>query len=103
MNKGLKRSRNVFTICIMAAFLFLLPLSVEAADEEYTLEGQNIFVNAEKGENITRDLNSALEAAGELGVPEKIYTVKVPAGSYIISDTLHIYSCLLYTSDAADD
>lgn len=92
MNKGLKRSRNVFTICIMAAFLFLLPLSVEAADEEYTLEGQNIFVNVEKGENITRDLNSALEAAGELGVPEKIYTVKVPAGSYIISDTLHIYS-----------
>lgn len=60
--------------------------------EYYTISENTITVIAKDGTDITTALNESLLAATEYASSDQIYTVKVPAGFYKISSTLHIYS-----------
>lgn len=58
----------------------------------YTVEGSVIQVSATAGEDIAQTLDDALEEARDLATDTAPVTVKVPAGSYVLGDNLHIYS-----------
>lgn len=58
----------------------------------YAVSGNNIVISAANGEDIADTLDKALKEARDLATDEAPVTVTVPAGEYILSDNLHIYS-----------
>ena len=66
----------------------------ENANKEasYSVSGSTITVSATNGEDIADTLDKALKEAADIATDANPVTVKVPAGSYILSANLHIYS-----------
>nr|MBQ8252520.1 right-handed parallel beta-helix repeat-containing protein [Lachnospiraceae bacterium] len=67
-------------------------LTPDNESEYYSVSGTTYTVNAVNGTDITTALNAALSDASQVANAGNIYTVKVPAGSYTLSGTLHLYS-----------
>lgn len=64
----------------------------ETTSNDYTVSDTTYTVLVTGGSDITTAVNSALLDASQAASASEIYTVKIPAGSYIISDSLHLYS-----------
>lgn len=58
----------------------------------YTTNGTTITISAAKGEDITKTLDNALKEARDMATTAKPVIIKVPAGTYSLTDSLHIYS-----------
>ena len=67
-------------------------LTPDNESEYYSVSGTTYTVNAVNGTDITTALNAALYDASQVANAGNIFTVKVPAGSYTLSGTLHMYS-----------
>ena len=67
----------------------------EVTDREQagiSVSGTVITVTASSGEDISGTLDEALEQARDLATDEAPVTVKVPAGTYNVTQNMHIYS-----------
>ena len=67
----------------------------EVTDSEQagiSVSGTVITVTASSGEDISGTLDEALEQARDLATDEAPVTVKVPAGTYNVTQNMHIYS-----------
>ena len=93
MGKRIKLS----VIMIITMFLVCTSGNKSYAGESYSLDGTTITIKANEGSKINDIVNEAITAAGELHKenPDKIYTVKLPKGSYKLDDTIHVYGDII--------
>ena len=86
--------------CIFMAAMMIAAYTPEAADIlplpgiTITAEAASnvIKLNVKDGAKIGKELNKALLDASKKATSKKIYTVKVPKGTYVLDQTLHMYS-----------
>lgn len=64
----------------------------DASTDAFTISGKTLTVSALDGTDITKPLQAALSEAGSLASENNIYTVTVPAGNYLLTNGLRIYS-----------
>ena len=80
---------------LLIAFLLVAvqPVAAKSAFTAnlYKVKGRTITVTAKKGKDVSKALNAALKTASQKSSKNKIYTVKVPKGSYPIKDVIHLY------------
>lgn len=80
---------------LLIAFLLVAvqPVAAKSASTAnlYKVKGRTITVTAKKGKDVSKALNAALKTASQKSSKNKIYTVKVPKGSYPIKDVIHLY------------
>ncbi len=86
--------RSIGIILVGLLLIFSVP-SVSAKSNSsaklYSVKGRTITVSVKKGKDISKALNAALKTASKKGSKKKIYTVKVPKGSYPLKDVIHLY------------
>ena len=63
-----------------------------AAKKQYTISGRTIKPVVKKGKDISKNVNAALKEAAARAKASKKYTVKIPKGTYYISESLKIKS-----------
>ena len=81
-------------LCVFVMVVMIVPVpSVNAAvKKQYTISGRVIKPVVKKGKDISKNVNAALKAATAKAKSNKIYTVKIPAGTYYITESLKIWS-----------
>lgn len=81
-------------MCIAAMIFAIFPAApVNAAEKkQYQISGRVIKPVVKKGKDISKNVNAALKAANTKAKPNKIYTVKIPKGTYYITESLKIRS-----------
>ena len=89
------QKRRIFAfICIMTMIVALCytPTTFAATTKSFKTSGKTIVPIVKKGKEISKNTNAALKEAARLGKKGKIYTVKLPKGTYYISESLKIWS-----------
>ena len=89
------QKRRIFAfICIMTMIVTLCytPTTFAATTKSFKTSGKTIVPIVKKGKDISKNTNAALKEAARLGKKGKIYTVKLPKGTYYISESLKIWS-----------
>lgn len=85
------QKRRIFAfICIMTMIVTLCytPTTFAATTKSFKTSGKTIVPIVKKGKDISKNTNAALKEAARLGKKGKIYTVKLPKGTYYISESL---------------
>ena len=93
--KVMKNVRKIGTfICVLTLFFMLFPLATVNATtkEQYKVSGKVIKPVVKKGKDISKNVNAALKIATKKAKKNSIYTVKIPAGTYYITESLKIRS-----------
>ena len=91
----MKNVRKIGTfICVLTLFFMLFPLATVNATtkEQYKVSGKVIKPVVQKGKDISKNVNAALKIATKKAKKNSIYTVKIPAGTYYITESLKIRS-----------
>lgn len=82
---------------IFASIIFVLPADAakkasKTSNKKYKVSGRTITPVVKKKKDITTNVNEALKEANKRASSSKIYTVKIPKGTYYISKSLKIRS-----------
>ena len=79
---------------VLAIFFTIVPVTSAnaAAKKQYTISGKTMKPVVKKGTDISKNVNAALKEANARAKSNKIYTVKIPKGTYYISESLKIKS-----------
>ena len=91
----MKNVRKIGTfICVLTLFFIIFPLTTVNATtkEQYKVSGKVIKPVVKKGKDISKNVNAALKIATKKAKKNSIYTVKIPAGTYYITESLKIRS-----------
>lgn len=91
----MKKTRRIVGFLFVLTIIFtILPMtSAKAAvKKQYTISGKTIKPVVKKGTDISKNVNAALKEANARAKSNKIYTVKIPKGTYYISESLKIKS-----------
>lgn len=92
----MKKVRKIVVLLfILAVFFTIVPVTSAnaAAEKHYIISGKNIELTVTEGTDISKDVNAALkEANARAMLSNEIYTVKLPEGTYYISESLKIKS-----------
>ena len=93
----MKTGNKIISKVMIAFAVILLALIVKTdgqkvyAESLYRVSGDTIYVNISDTSKAFTSIDAALAYAHENYRDDRIYTVKVPAGSYKLNGTLHIY------------
>lgn len=90
-------------ICFLIVMLFVIwgyfsintGMLVVHAQNDYTVSGKKITVNVKKNTDIVKAVNNAIDYARQKASSKKVYTVKVPKGTYKLSGTIHVYGNMI--------
>lgn len=91
----MRNLRRITALMCVAAVVFMIfpAASVNAAEKkQYRISGRVIKPVVKKGKDISKNVNTALKAANSKAKSNKIYTVKLPKGTYYITESLKIRS-----------
>lgn len=87
--------RQLVVLLLLTTIVTVIPCiqSVNAAaKKQFTVSGKVIKPVVKKGKDISKNVNAALKEANKRARSNKIYTVKIPKGTYYISESLKIKS-----------
>lgn len=87
--------RQLAVLLLLTTIVTVIPCirSVNAAaKKQFTISGKVIQPIVQKGKDISKNVNAALKEANRRSKANKIYTVKIPKGTYYISESLKIKS-----------
>lgn len=90
-----KIGRSILSLMLASAFMISAVCGFSFGDiKAYAADGSSntIIVKVLLGDNASDKINAALLTAAEFADDGRIYTVKLPAGKYILNSALHIYS-----------
>lgn len=81
-------------LIVSASMIFVLPVDAakKTSGKKYKISGRTITPVVKKKKDITKNVNEALREANRRATSKKIYTVKIPKGTYYISQSLKIRS-----------
>lgn len=91
----MKNVKKLFVFVLAFAMLVSCyhPMKTYAAvGKQYKVSGKTIVPVVKKGKDISKNTNAALKQAQKLGKKGKRITVKLPKGTYYISESLKIWS-----------
>lgn len=63
----------------------------QAKEVPYTVDGTVITIKMEEGDRFVSVVKDAIEYANTVSTASQIYTVKIPAGTYDLDGTIHVY------------
>lgn len=92
----------VITIILVVSMSMMSTLTVDAkkkSSKKYKISGRTITPVVKKKKDITKNVNEALKVANKKATSKKIYTVKIPKGTYYISKSLKIKSNTILKAD----
>lgn len=81
-----------FFMTMVMGCTILPTASVDAMENQYQISGETVTPLVKDGEDISKKVNSALKEANARATEGKCYTVKIPEGTYYISESLKIRS-----------
>lgn len=87
-----KKLVTFFLVLFTIFMIFPVPAVKAAATKQFTVSGKTIKPIVKKGKDISKNVNAALKEANSRAKSNKIYTVKIPKGTYYISESLKIRS-----------
>lgn len=90
--RKLRKITTFLCVFVMAVMVLPVPSVDAAAKKQYTISGKVVKPVVKKGKDISKNVNAALKAASAKAKSNKIYTVKIPRGTYYISESLKIRS-----------
>lgn len=94
----MKSMKTTLTIAILltvfVGIVSVSPVSAasKTANNQYKVSGRTITPVVKSKGDIARNVNEALKEASKRASSNKIYTVKIPKGTYYISESLKIWS-----------
>ena len=91
----MKRMKKLFAFITAIVMIFTIwqpATTFAAAKKAYTISGRTLVPTVKSGKDISKNVNTALKEAKRLGAKGKVHTVKIPKGTYYISESLKIWS-----------
>ena len=91
----MKRMKKLFAFITAIVMIFTIwqpATTFAAAKKAYTISGRTLGPPVKSGKDISKNVNTALKEAKRLGAKGKVHTVKIPKGTYYISESLKIWS-----------
>lgn len=88
-----KGKLTVYLLAVAIVAMLVPAIQAQAATQkQYTISGRTITPVVKKNKDISKNVNAALKEANARAKASKIYTVKIPKGTYYISESLKIKS-----------
>ena len=91
----MKRMKKLFAFITAIVMIFTIwqpATTFAAAKKVYTISGRTLVPTVKSGKDISKNVNTALKEAKRLGAKGKVHTIKIPKGTYYISESLKIWS-----------
>lgn len=91
----MKRMKKLFAFITAIVMIFTIcqpATTFAAAKKNYTISGRTLVPTVKSGKDISKNVNTALKEAKRLGAKGKVHTVRIPKGTYYISESLKIWS-----------
>lgn len=85
-----RKLRKIILVCIFA-WIVISSSMVCKAEQNYSVLGTTITIIPDDSVGLHRQINEAIRYATEEGNANKIYTIKIPKGTYPLDGTIHVY------------
>ena len=90
--KNLRKAVACLLVLVMVCSVIPVTSANAATQKQFTVSGRTIKPVVKKGKDISKNVNVALKEAAARAKPNKIYTVKIPKGTYYISESMKVRS-----------
>ena len=90
--KNLRKAVACLLVLVMVCSVIPVTSANAATQKQFTVSGRTIKPVVKKGKDISKNVNVALKEAATRAKPNKIYTVKIPKGTYYISESMKVRS-----------